>query len=72
MARIFVDALGKKWYVAQIKAGSVPIEPEDYILFNEESGFSICLSHLFDQQYVEFHEDDPLTIPEVVRTTQEQ
>ena len=72
MARIFVDALGKKWYVAQIKAGSVSLEIDDYILFNEESGFSVCLSHLFNEQYVEWHENDPLNIPEVVRTTQEQ
>jgi hypothetical protein len=69
MAKIFVDALGKKWYVAQIKPGSVRIETEDYILFNEESGFSICLGHLFDDQYVELDEGDALNIPEVVRTT---
>lgn len=70
MAKIFVDALGKKWYVAQIKLGLVSIEVDDYILFNEESGFSICLNHLFNEQYAEFHEDDPLNISETVRTTQ--
>jgi hypothetical protein len=71
MARIFVDALGKKWYAAQIKPGSVPIEIDDYILFNEDSGFSVCLSHLFSDQYVEWHEGDSLNVPEVVRTSKE-
>ena len=72
MARMFIDPLGKEWYVTEVGRGSVPIEPGDYIAFNEESGFRVILGHLFLEEFAELHKENNLIIPESVVLSDEK
>ena len=66
MANIYVDTMGNEWYGAQIKKGSVNIEPGDYVLFNKDSGFRVVLNHLFLEEFGLLNKEDYLDIPQEV------
>jgi hypothetical protein len=51
MENKYIDVFGNRWFAAQIKHSPTPIEMGDYILFNPEKGFALCLGHEFTNLY---------------------